>query len=350
MRKNTLTVSLPLLVLALAVSCTGKKESEKKAATVTEKIVAVETQPLQSVDLERTIDLSANFIAFKENHLVSASPGRIEKIFVEVGNHVGTGAQLVKMDQTSLHQAEVQLKNIEADYNRLTILQKNGAVAEQQYDQLKTQYEVAKSNVKFLKENTTLVAPYSGVITGKYFEDGEMYSGSPNTSAGKAAIVSIMQVNPIKAVISVTEADFSKVSNGMEVNMEIDAYPGETFAGKVYRIYPSLDPASRSFKVEITVPNANEKVRPGMSGRAMLKMGMAVSNVVPVNAVMKQQGANQRFIFVNENGAARRINVETGTRIDEMIEIKSPELVAGMPVIVTGQSALDNGTKIKIAQ
>ncbi len=352
MRSSIKIAFLPILALALTVGCSGNKEAENKqtAAVTEEKIIAVKVAPLHAMELERTIDLSASFIAFKENHLTSASPGRIEKIFVEVGNHVKAGAPLVQMDQTSLHQAEIQLKNLEADYNRLTVLQQNGAVAQQQFDQLKTQYEIAKSNVKFLTENTMLIAPYSGIITGKYFEDGEMYSGSPNTTAGKAAIVSIMQLNPMKAAINITEADFSKIKTGMEVELTADAYAGEVFKGKVYRIYPSLDPTSRSFQVEISVPNLGERLRPGMSGRAILKSGMAISNVVPVSAVLKQQGTNQRYVFANNNGVARRIEVETGTRVDDKIEVISSELSEGMPIIVTGQSGLDNGDKVKIAE
>ena len=306
--------------------------------------------PLQAVELEREMNLTASFIPFKENHLTSASPGRIEKIFVEVGSHVNSGATLVKMDQTTLHQAEIQLKNLETDYNRLKVLQENGAIAQQQYDQLLAQYEVAKSNVQFLKENTMLTAPYAGLITGKYYEDGEMYSGAPNTDAGKAAIVSLMQINPMKAVVSVSEADFSKISNGMDVNLSVDAYVGEVFKGKVYRIYPSLDPASRSFKVEVSVPNPNERLRPGMSGRVMVQMGMAISNVVPVSAVLKQQGSNERYVFINDNNVARRINVETGTRVDDKIEVISDQLQANSPIIVTGQSGLDDGDKIKISE
>lgn len=347
MRRKIVIAFMPFLAMVLSIACSNSQETDTQT---NEKIVAVKVAPLQAVEMNRIIDLAADFIPFKENHLTSASPGRIEKIFVEVGNHVRAGAQLVQMDQTSLHQAEIQLKNLEADYNRLTVLQQNGAVAQQQYDQLKAQYEVAKSNVKFLKENTALTAPYAGIITGKYFEDGEMYSGSPNTSAGKAAIVSIMQLNPMKAEINITEADFSKITNGMEVDLTVDAYAGEMFKGKVYRIYPSLDPASRSFKVEISVPNQGERLHPGMSGRAKLQMGVAISNVVPANAVLKQAGSNQRFIFVNNNGVARRINVETGTRIDDKIEVISGDLTEGMPVIVAGQSGLDNGDKIKIAE
>jgi membrane fusion protein, multidrug efflux system len=71
----------------------------------------------------------------------------------------------------------------------------------QQYDQLKTQYDVARSNVDFLKENTRLVAPFSGVISGRYFEPGELYSGAPNTQAGKAAVLSIVQIDRLKPLL-----------------------------------------------------------------------------------------------------------------------------------------------------
>ena len=131
-------------------------------------------------------------------HLVPTTPGRIEKIFVEVGSRFSKGDMLVQMDQTQLRQANLQLKNLETDYKRLDTLQKVGSITQQQFDQASTQYEVAKTNVEYLGENTTLIAPFNGVVSGKYFENGEMYSGVPNTTAGKAAIISIVQINPLK--------------------------------------------------------------------------------------------------------------------------------------------------------
>ena len=89
------------------------------------------------------------------------------------------------MDRTQLYQLELQLSNLQKDLDRIDTLLKSGSAKQQQYDQMKTQYDVLKTNVDFMKENTLLKSPFPGVVTGKYFEDGEMYSGSPDHTVGK---------------------------------------------------------------------------------------------------------------------------------------------------------------------
>ena len=105
-----------------------------------------------------------------------AATGRIEKIYVEVGDRIKKGQLLVEMDRTQLVQAEVQLKNLETEYNRAVQLNETGSISKQAYDAAVTQYEVAKANVDFLKENTKMLAPFDGIVTGKYFENGEPLS------------------------------------------------------------------------------------------------------------------------------------------------------------------------------
>ncbi len=95
------------------------------------------------------------------------------------------------MDRTNLQQAEVQLKNLETEYNRAKMLNETQSISKQAYDAAVTQYEVAKSNVDFLKENTRMLAPFNGVVTGKYFENGEVYTGAAFGGASKPSIIAI---------------------------------------------------------------------------------------------------------------------------------------------------------------
>src|SRR5659263_138628 len=105
----------------------------------------------------------------------------IEKIYVEVGDKVNKGDNLFLMDRSQLFQLKLQLSNLEKDLNRIDTLLKSGSAKQQQYDQMKTQYDVTKTNVDFMEQNTLLKAPFNGIVTGKYFENGEIYSGSPTT-------------------------------------------------------------------------------------------------------------------------------------------------------------------------
>ena len=171
MRRNYILTSLLLAFLAACSS--GPKETggvrtaaEDAAADTTaaaEQIVA--TMVLEKQLITRTVEYTSSLIPFEENHLVPSSPGRIEKMYVEIGDRVRKGDLLFQMDRTQLHQAEVQLRNVESDFRRLDTLNKVGSISEQQYEQMKTQYDVALSNVNFLRENTVLRAPFSGIVS-----------------------------------------------------------------------------------------------------------------------------------------------------------------------------------------
>jgi membrane fusion protein (multidrug efflux system) len=351
-RNSNLTA---LLLVLLAGCSSGPNQPGGKSAAVddaadttaaTEQIV--ETLVLEKQLISRTVEYTSSLIPFEENHLVPSSPGRIEKIYVEIGDRVRKGDLLVQMDRTQLHQAEVQLKNVENDFRRLDTLNKVGSISEQQYDQMKTQYDIALSNVKFLRENTVLRAPFAGIISGKYYEDGEFYSGAPSTPTGKAAIVSLVQINPLKVEVNITEKYFPVIRIGMQARVSCDIYPGMSFQGKVMMVHPTIDPATRSFTTEIKIGNEKELLRPGMFSRVTMDFGKEMALVLPSVAVLKLQGSNERYVFVEENGTAKRIIVQIGKRFDDKIEVISDELSAGSHLIVKGQAKLVDRDKVKV--
>jgi RND family efflux transporter MFP subunit len=327
-----------------------KIEALNVADTIVEKVILVKTQPLSIETISRKIDYNANIIPFEELYMAPASPGKITKIFVEIGDKVSKGQKLVQMDQTQLNQAKIQLESLQKDFERIKTLKETGSIAEQQFDQIKTQYEVLKSNVQFLEENTVLIAPYGGIITGKYFENGETFSGAPNTPAGKAAIVTLNQINIVKAIINVSEKYYTQLSNKSQVEIITDLFPGDVFTGQVYKIYPIIDALTRTFKVELKVPNANLKLRPGMFGRIVLELGKTEAMVVPADAVMQQEGTNKRYVFIERNGVAKRVDVVMGDRFNEKIEIISNELNTGDNLIIVGQAVLSDNKKVQVVE
>ena len=267
----------------------------------------IETMVLEKQMISRELEYTSSLIPFYENHLAPSAPGRIDKIYVEIGDKVARGDKLVQMDRTQLYQATIQLKNLETDFRRLDTLNKVGSISRQQYDQVKAQYDIARSNVEFLSENTLLRAPFNGVVSGKYYEDGEFYSGAPNTMAGKSAVVSMVQLDPMKAVVNVSEKYFPMISRGMDAKVTCDIYPGKVFEGKVMRIYPTIDPATRSLTIEVKIGNKDGLLRPGMFSRVNMTLGEEMALVLPSVAVLKLQGSNERFVFLEENGIAHYI-------------------------------------------
>jgi RND family efflux transporter MFP subunit len=307
----------------------------------------VKIKKLEEVDISRTVEYSSTLVAFEEVYLAPASPGKIEDIKVEIGSRVNKGDLLVEMDKTQQQQALVQLNNLETDYRRLDTLKKTGSIAEQKYDQIKAQYKIAKSNYEFLSDNTQLKAPFDGLISGKYFEAGELYSGAPNTMAGKAAIITIVKINPLKSIISISENYFPIVKTGMKAEVICDIYPHKIFNGNIYRIHPTIDPNTRSFQVEVKISNPDEKLRPGMFARTILNTGKEKAIMVPAYAVIKQTGTNDRYVFINDNNVAKRQLIKIGRIIDDQIEIIEG-LKAGDEMIISGQYRLNDESIIRI--
>jgi len=340
---------LAMCIAFIACSCSDDSRTDS-SNDADDRIEIVRVMELDFQEIARTISYSAHLQAYREVHLAPASPGRIDIIHVDIGSRVSEGQLLVEMDRTQLHQALVQLRSLETDYRRLDTLRKLGSVSQYQYDQISTQYELAKTNVEFLKENTRLRAPFSGTVSGRYYENGEMFSGAPNTQAGKAAILSLVQTGRLKAMVHVAESYHLYVRQGMDVELHADVYPGEVFRGKISRVYPTIDPASRTFSVEVSVPNPNEKLKPGMFARASLKLDRVQAFVVPALAVMKLQGSNERYVFLEENGRAKRLVVELGDRYDDMVELISTQIDTGDKLIIAGQSRLVDQIAVDVQQ
>lgn len=338
--------------LILAITVTSCKQAEEKSSVTAseQKSESVRTIQLLPKTISHTVEYQATLQPFEEIHLAPAAPGRIDQINVEVGDRITKGALLVQMDRTQLHQAEVQLKNLSTDFKRLDTLQKVGSIAQQQYDQIKTQFEIAQSNVDFLRQNTRLLAPFNGIVSGKYFEEGEMYSSVPNTAAGKAAILSLVQISKLKAIVAVSENYFPIIKTGMQTTVTSDIYPDKTFSGRITLVHPTINAASRTFEIEVTIDNNAGLLRPGMFSRVTFSPGESEAILLPALAVLKMQGSNERYLFVEKNGVAKRVSVKLGQRFDDNVEVISNELNTGDNVIISGQARLLDGMKVTVVK
>lgn len=275
-----------------------------------------------------------------KNNIAPSSPVRIDKIFVEVGDHVSKGQKLVQMDAANLKQTKLQLDNQEVEFNRIDELYKVGGASKSEWDAAKMAYDVKKTAYQNLLENTSLLSPISGVVTARNYDSGDMYSGGN-------PVLTVEKITPVKLLINVSEVYFTKVKKGAPVNVKLDVYGDEAFEGKISLIYPTIDPSTRTFQVEIQLPNQNQKVRPGMFARASLNFGTEENVVVPDLAIVKQAGAGDRYVYVYKDGKVTYNKVELGRRMGTEYELKS-----GVPnnsqVVIAGQTRLINGTEVEV--
>jgi membrane fusion protein, multidrug efflux system len=347
--------TIPVILISglLLSGCSSKTKTTAAKNTdpseVIEKAaIPVKVATLAKTKISRTIDYTATILPFEEVNMAPSTPGRIDKLYVEVGDKINRNDKLFLMDRTQLYQLKLQLSSLAKDLSRLDTLLKTGSAKQQQYDQLKTQYDVTKTNVDFMEQNTLMKSPFTGIVTGKYYEDGEMYSGSPTTQTGRSAVVTVMQINPLKVNVSISEQYYPLIKKGMKAGVTADVYRNEKFNATVFRIAPTINSGTRSFNVELELPNRNELLKPGMFVRVSMDLGEVETFVVPANTVLVQEGTNTRFVYVERAEVAQRIEVTVGKRFDDQLEIISDNLKEGDNLITEGQSKLINGDKIKI--
>lgn len=330
----------PVWVLAAfaLVSCGGPKTQQQQAELPAQ---LVETAPLAMSDISRELEFSTTLQGWQTLNVAPSLTGKIEHIYVEVGTTVGAGANLVRMDQNQYTTTKLTYTNLGVEMQRMESLRESGAVSQQTYDQTRLSYEQTKESLDFLEKNTYVKAPFAGVISAKNYEDGELYSGQP--------ILVLTQIYTLKALIAIPESYYPVVRKGMAVTLSSEIYPGETFPATIDIVYPTVDPASHTFQARLRIPNSSLKLRPGMYVKTKMSMGMARAMVVPYQSVLKLTGSNDRYVFLDDNGTARRVFVKLGQRFDENIEVVSDELQEGDKLVVVGQAKLVDGSKITVA-
>ena len=339
MRTNKRQYFILLLFFPLLLSCSKENKDSEQTKTANNKaIVRIETVSAQ--DVEQTSEFTATVEANISNNITPQTPVRIEKLFAEVGDHVKEGQLLAKTDETNLKQSKIQLENQELEFKRIDELYKVGGVSKSAWDAQKTQLEISRTTYKNLQENTQLQSPVSGIVTARNYDNGDMYSGG-------LPIFTIEQIRPVKLRVNISESLFTKIRKGKEVDIRLDVYGEEVFKGKVSLVYPTIDPNTRTFPVEIKIDNHDERIRPGMFARVTISFGTQNHVVVPDLAVVKQSGAGDRYIYVYKNGKVFYEKVTLGRRMGNKYEIISG-VNSGDQVVVSGQSRLNNGMEVEI--
>lgn len=336
--KNEVKILICSLAALLFVGC-GKKAS---TAVLEDRVEQVRTTVLQPREIEREISVSTNLQGYLTQNVAPSLTGKIEHIYCEVGDKVNAGADLVRMDQTQYKTTKISLSNLEIEKNRIEQLLQTGSATQQQYDQILAQYNSTKEQLDFLQTNTYVKAPFCGVISAKTYEDGELYGGQP--------ILVLTRIDQLKALVAIPETYFPLFKSGMKLTLTSEIYPDEIFPATVEVVYPTIDATSHTFQVKIVVPNGRELLRPGMYVTTTIGLGKTQAIVAPYQSVEKLVGANDRYVFLNENGVAKRVAVTLGQRFDQDIEIIAPEIVPGVELVTVGQHKLIDGLKINVVE
>jgi membrane fusion protein, multidrug efflux system len=350
-----------LAVLCVAVFANvGCKKQEQKVTK--ERAVNVRVLTAESRSLRPFVESVGTLKAYDSVIVSSELDGILNTIRVDDGSSVTLHQLIAEIKETDyrlameqaaavMKQAEATLANTKLEFQRKEALFKEELVTKQQYDDVAARLAVtqgdverAKAGLDLAREKTTktkIFAPMAGVINEKKVTEGDyIRNGTP--------LVSIVRVDQLKLVFSVTEKNVGNLKEGQDVVFTVDAFPGQEFRGQLKTIYPSLEEKTRSLQVEAVVQNADRRLKPGLFARVTLFIGPTSETVVAPITALLYDSAQVRIFVVEENRAKER-QVKIGRKYGEFMEI-TEGLKAKETVVIVGQNNLMEGVLVNVAR
>jgi len=319
-----------------------------------------------------------------ESHFAIAPrvSGRLEKLLVNLGDPVRRGQLVAELDddeyvqqlqrakaellvaQATVQECQSNLQAAQRDLERAETLRQKRIASEAEYDQARTEHEVqdarcrlaaaqvdqkqaALNEAQIRLSYTKIAADWEGPPDIRYV--GERFVDQGALLTANAPIVSVLDISTLTAVIYVIERDYTRIAIGQEASVATDAFPGRSFAGRIVRIAPQLQETSRQARVELTVPNPQGLLKPGMFVRVELELARRDdAAAIPVAALARREGRQGVFVVDAAAKTARFVPVELGISSGELVEVLRPQLDA--PVVVMGHHLLEDGSAVIVAE
>ena len=305
--------------------------------------------------------------------------GRLHAIDVRLGDAVARGQEVARIEDGELlqqvNQAEASfevgratVRQREADLllaqttrDRADSLFSRALVSRQELDDAEARYQAANAQLDLARaqfdeagarleelrinlENSVMVSPVDGFIGRRYLDPGAYVTSN-------TAVVSVVDISLVRLVANLVERDLRLVEEGVRARIEVDAFPSETFDGRIARIAPVLDPATRTAEIEIEVPNTDFRLKPGMYARVSLVVGAkSQALVVPREAVVLRTTARGVFRVDETGGAptAQFVALAIGLEDERYVEV-GDGIAEGDRVVTTGAAGLQHGDPILLA-
>lgn len=356
-------IPLSLFFVVFLVFFGGCNNTDSKnARQVSRPETQVTTTTAKKGHIAEVLSLTGTLIAFQEVRVTSKIPEKVQRVLVDVGSRVKPGDTLIQLEQRELalavDQAKAGLANANGNleickttFDRLDKLLKDKVISKMKYDDAKARLDIARAQVRqagaalaLAKEqlqNTIITSPIHGVVARKNVEAGEVVS--PPIMPGKA-LLDVVDIRYVKTMVKVSENRVKEVCIGQETISTADGFPGEFFPGRISKISPVVDPRSRTFEVEVLIPNPESKLKPGMFARVELILAKRTDVVkVPLKAVTQRDKG--QVVFLAANGVARACDVQLGISDGVDVEVISG-VTEGDKVIVQGNPGLKDGARI----
>jgi membrane fusion protein (multidrug efflux system) len=334
---------IPAILLSsiLLGGCGGASDQGTQAS---EEMYPVETTNVVYSEFSPTLSYKATVLPGRKALLGAELTGRVQKLHVDTGDGVEAGQLLVELASGQLAQAESQYRAAEKDWQRMKALLHQGAVTQQAFDHAEAAYISAKASYETILESARIRAPFAGVISGRYLDEGELFTMAPS-GTGAPAILEISNTDSVKIQIEVSEKERKSARKGLAATISVDDFPGKTYRGVVDRIDPGLDLKSRTSTADIVISNPGHELRPGMFADVQLELVPREGLLIPRDALVRQEGTGTFFAYVVTDGVAHRRDLTLGDGLGANIEILKG-LSSGEQVVTAGRYKLHDGVKV----
>jgi RND family efflux transporter MFP subunit len=394
----TYRIALAAVVLLAAVGCSKSETAQAHAREGTPK--AIQAEPVRQDSVKRAVDIVGTLAAVDEVTISSEADGKVAKILADLGDRVSTGQLLVQLDNEkqqytfaqqqaalartlaqygapdSEHLPELEdtpdARRANADlvqatqaYDRASELFKRTLISQQALDDAKAAlqskraiYNSAIQNAKNLRasiqaseatmklaarqlRDTEIRAPFDGFVQKRLVNMGELVKT-------QMPVMAIVRLDPLKVTAEIPEKMAPWINAGQDVDLKVDAYQDRKFTGKVSRISPAVNTATRAFPFEALVPNKDAVLKPGTFARVHIESGKVDSVLtVPYAALQYRYGVNRVFVVNGDKLAIRELSV--GERVGDRIEVMSG-VKAGERVAITDVDSLNDGAAVSVTK
>lgn len=386
MKKRKIIVIVIIVLIAAAVGWQVYRRLAKSGGGERRRTampVAVEIQTIKKGTIRDIGNFMGSLVPKSQFTVAPKITGRLEKLLVNIGDKVSRGQLIAVLDdeeyaqqvrqaeadllvtQANLEESLSSLNTAKRELERVEELHRRGISADSELDAAKAaaatqeaRYKVAQAQVanrnaalesaRIRLSYTKIHASWeenSGrrVVGERFVHEGDMLT--PNS-----AILSILEINPLLAVIHITDRDYFRVKKGQKAFVSNDSLAGQTVSGEVARIAPMLKETSREARIEIEIANDRELFKPGMFVNVRIEFAVHENTtVVPVSCLVKRGEKEGVFLADLESQTARFVPVATGIFSNEMVEIVEPASLSGN-VVTLGQHLLADGSPILLPE
>ena len=337
--------------------------------------MTVEVGHVTRASIAQELTVVGNLIGDATVAVAPRAAGRLQEVYVRLGDRVTRGQRIARIEDFELkeqinqadaaqevsaatirqREADLQLAKVNAE--RARSLFERQLMPKQQLDDNEARYLAAQAQLDLARAqalqskarldelhinlgNTVITSPVDGFVARRAVD--------PGASVGQNnPVVDVVDISRVRLVVNVVEKDLRQLQPGDATRVQVDAYPGETFTGRIARVSPVLDPATRTAPIEIEIPNTDFRLKPGMYARVGITLDTVKDAlVVPADAVADLGG--RRGVFQPLNGAAVFRTIQVGTEAKDVVEVLGG-LREGEEVITTGARALRDGDRVLLA-